>query len=105
MNFQNYLRVGEAAKLLGVSGQTIRNWDRAGKLVGLRHPINGYRLYRRDDLDAILRLVSQSYEESGGCVPNGLPAKSSSRVLFTATSGSAESGTASSRNNKQSKSR
>ena len=29
----------------GVSKDTLRRWDRAGKLEARRHPITGYRLY------------------------------------------------------------
>jgi excisionase family DNA binding protein len=64
MDLENCLKVGEAAKLLGVTDQTIRNWDRAGKIIGLRHPVNGYRLYRRADLEALLEFAEQSYEDS-----------------------------------------
>jgi hypothetical protein len=49
-----YLPVGEAAQFLGVSPWTLRNWDNAGKLETLRHPKNGYRIYRREDLEALL---------------------------------------------------
>ena len=49
-----YLKVGDAAALLGVSPWTLRHWDRAGKLKSLRHPVNGYRLYRREELEALL---------------------------------------------------
>lgn len=52
-----YLTVGEASELLGVSKDTLRRWDRAGKLKARRHPITGYRLYLRRELDAFLRGV------------------------------------------------
>ena len=52
-----YLTVGEAAELLGVSKDTLRRWDRAGKLKARRHPITGYRLYLKGDLDELLRYV------------------------------------------------
>ena len=54
----DYLTVSQAAERLGVSPSTLRNWDRAGKLTPLRHPVNGYRLYRRQDLDALLQSMS-----------------------------------------------
>jgi MerR family copper efflux transcriptional regulator len=54
-NFADYLRVHEAAEMRGVSASTIRNWERAGKLPAQRHPINGYRLFARRDLEALLR--------------------------------------------------
>jgi excisionase family DNA binding protein len=50
-----YLTVKGAAQLLGVSAETLRNWDRSDKLKPHRHPVNGYRLYRREDLEAILQ--------------------------------------------------
>jgi excisionase family DNA binding protein len=51
----DYLTVAEAAEVLGVSAWTLRNWDNNGKLRTRRHPRNGYRLYRREDLDALLQ--------------------------------------------------
>jgi DNA-binding transcriptional MerR regulator len=52
--FSWYLTIKDAAAVLGVSPDTLRNWDRADKLKPLRHHLNGYRLYRRDDLEALL---------------------------------------------------
>lgn len=42
--------IKEAATTLGVSEVTLRRWDEAGKFPARRHPINGYRLYRLDDV-------------------------------------------------------
>ncbi len=58
-SFAAFLTVGEAADLLGVSADTLRNWDRRGKVLPLRHPVNGYRLYRRADLEALVRKVAR----------------------------------------------
>ena len=49
-----YLRIKEAAEYLGVSPNTLRNWGRSGKIPERRHPANGYRLYARKELDALL---------------------------------------------------
>lgn len=49
-----YLRIKEAAEYLGVSPNTLRNWGRSGKLAERRHPMNGYRLYAKEELDALL---------------------------------------------------
>ncbi|MFO0951246.1 MAG: helix-turn-helix domain-containing protein [Isosphaeraceae bacterium] len=57
-DFGAYLKVGDAAAVLGVSPWTLRNRDRAGRLKSLRHPVNGYRLYRREDLEALLSRVT-----------------------------------------------
>lgn len=56
---RDYFRVSEAAEYLGVAPNTLRNWESAGKIVAHRHPINRYRLFRRDQLDALLKLVEQ----------------------------------------------
>jgi hypothetical protein len=56
-----YLTVGAAADFLGVSPWTLRNWDKANKLRPMRHPKNGYRIYRREDLAAILRIDGDTH--------------------------------------------
>jgi MerR family copper efflux transcriptional regulator len=52
---QTYLRIKEAAEYLGVSPATLRNWGQAGKIAEHRHPVNNYRLYKKVDLDQLLR--------------------------------------------------
>ncbi|MBU4273486.1 MAG: helix-turn-helix domain-containing protein [Planctomycetes bacterium] len=56
-NLRDYLTVSEAAEFVGVSAATLRNWDRAGKVKAIRHPVNGYRLYRKEDLSSLLEKV------------------------------------------------
>lgn len=62
----DYLTVSEAAAKLGVASSTLRNWDRSGKLKAARHPINGYRLYRRADLDELIKQLKTPPGEKGG---------------------------------------
>jgi DNA (cytosine-5)-methyltransferase 1 len=54
----DYLRISEAAEYLGVSPNTLRNWVNADKVVAIRHPVNDYRLFKREDLDALLNQVA-----------------------------------------------
>jgi len=54
---RKYLTVKDAAKYLGVSPLTLRNWDKLGKLAAYRHPINNYRVYRLDQLELFLRSI------------------------------------------------
>lgn len=61
----DFLTVSQAAALLGVSPSTLRNWDRMGKLKATRHPINAYRLYRRSDLDGLLKSLQGLTHEKG----------------------------------------
>ena len=60
---RDYLRISEAADYLGVSPNTLRNWEKAGKVVAHRHPINGYRLFKREELDELLRQVKRPVKE------------------------------------------
>ena len=55
----DYLTVGEAAEYLGVHPDSLRRWDRSGKLKARRNPITGFRLYTRDELGAILERASR----------------------------------------------
>ena len=54
-NLNNYVTVREAARMLGVCEATLRRWDKLSKLRAVRHPINGYRLYRVDSLKTLIR--------------------------------------------------
>lgn len=45
--------IGEVAKLLGVTVQTVRRWDKDGRLAAVRTPA-GHRRYRRDEISALL---------------------------------------------------
>lgn len=47
---EKYITVGEAAKILNVSAETLRRWDNSGKLTSVRHPINNYRVYPENQL-------------------------------------------------------
>jgi len=60
MNQAKLITIKEAASLLSVSALTLRNWDNNGKLVALRHPLNNYRVYKRDDIDALLAKISSN---------------------------------------------
>ena len=55
-----YLTIKEAAAFLGVSPNTLRNWGRDGKVAMHRNPINGYRLFKRSDLEKLLREIEES---------------------------------------------
>ncbi|MBI2052849.1 MAG: MerR family DNA-binding transcriptional regulator, partial [Candidatus Ryanbacteria bacterium] len=49
---KQYFTIKEAAGLLGVTPLTLRNWDKKGKLVAYRHPVNNYRVYKLEDIEA-----------------------------------------------------
>ena len=54
-----YVKVAEAAEILGVSLGTVRTWAADGKIPMHRNPANGYRLFRRNDLEKFLREIAQ----------------------------------------------
>ena len=57
---QGYLRVKEAAKVLGVSPNTVRAWGAAGKIPEYRHPATRYRMYKQADLEKVNKQVELS---------------------------------------------
>lgn len=57
---QGYLRVKEAAALLGISPNTLRAWGAHGQVPEYRHPVNKYRLYKRLELERIMKELRTS---------------------------------------------
>ncbi|MDO8930324.1 MAG: MerR family DNA-binding transcriptional regulator, partial [Bacteroidota bacterium] len=64
---EKYVKVGEAAKLLGVSSETLRRWDKSKKFESVRHPINNYRVYTESN---VLSLVEELQLELKYYSPN-----------------------------------
>lgn len=57
MGSKKYFNVSEAAKLLGVSPETMRRWDKSGKFESVRHPINNYRVYSEESLVSLVKEI------------------------------------------------
>ena len=55
MDMKEFIQIDEASKILNVTTMTLRRWDKAGKLKAYRHPINKYRLYKKSDIEELLR--------------------------------------------------
>lgn len=51
-NEPGLLRIGEAARRLGVSVDTMRRWDREGRLRAKR--LHGQRVYTAADLESVI---------------------------------------------------
>jgi excisionase family DNA binding protein len=51
----DYLQTAAAAEYLGVAQNTIRKWAARGDIAMHRNPANGYRLFKRGDLDKFLK--------------------------------------------------
>lgn len=54
-----YLYTSEAAEYVGVHHNTIRKWAAHGDIPMHRNPVNGYRLFKRSDLDAFLKKTAR----------------------------------------------
>ncbi|MBM4708699.1 MerR family transcriptional regulator [Prescottella equi] len=50
---EEYLPVGEAAALVGVSTDTLKRWEKAGRISSRRTP-TGHRRFARTDVLALL---------------------------------------------------
>ncbi len=48
-----YLTLSEASELIGKSKETLRRWDRAGKLSAVREPMSNYRVYEREQVETL----------------------------------------------------
>ena len=61
------MRVASAAEYVGVSAQTLRRWDRDGRLPAVKRPGSSHRYYRRADLEEF-RLEYRRAQDSSGAV-------------------------------------
>ncbi|AZI23190.1 DNA (cytosine-5-)-methyltransferase [Chryseobacterium taklimakanense] len=50
---KEYLSLSEAAELIGKNKETLRRWDREGKLTAVREPVSNYRVYKRTDIQTL----------------------------------------------------
>ena len=68
---ETLLTIREAAKRLCVSIDTLRRWDRSGKLVAVRKPGGVHRFYQASDLDIFtndLAALAYNWAVAGGAV-------------------------------------
>ncbi|MDY7394733.1 DNA (cytosine-5-)-methyltransferase [Aureibaculum sp. 2210JD6-5] len=47
---KNYYSISEVAEILGKNTETLRRWDRDGKLSAVREPMSNYRVYKKEQL-------------------------------------------------------
>lgn len=70
----NYVTLDEASKMLGKSKETLRRWDRAGKLTAVREPMSNYRVYNKAQVQSLFfEFLEDEIEETvdNSVVPNG----------------------------------
>src|SRR5258708_3870090 len=66
---EEYLAGEEAAGLLGVKRETLYAYVSRGLLKSYRQGIKRQRLYRRSEIDALLRLAPSSADDTAGSAP------------------------------------
>jgi len=63
MVIKDYYSLAEVSEIIGKSKETLRRWDREGKLTAVREPISNYRVYKKEQLNNFLELFSDKIEE------------------------------------------
>lgn len=61
-----FYTIHEMTELLGVSAQTLRNWDKVGKLKPHHRSANGYRYYSESDLNQLLGKIDSLPKKTVG---------------------------------------
>jgi excisionase family DNA binding protein len=64
MQQDQLLTTTDAARLIGVSSETIRVWEGVGKLPAMRTQ-SGTRLFKRDDVERVAATYRQTLETRG----------------------------------------
>jgi len=69
---EKYYSLSEVADLLSVSKETLRRWDRSGKLSAVREPMSNYRVYLKDQLKIFdsLDFLFNPTENENTIIPN-----------------------------------
>ena len=63
---QKYLSIKQAARMIGVTPLTLRNWDKRGILGAYRNPVNNYRVYKLNQIEFFLRRIENSKNKRNG---------------------------------------
>lgn len=60
LKLDQFVTINQAARFLGVSANTLRNWHRDAKIPVYRNPVSNYRLFKKADLEKLLRQIEES---------------------------------------------
>ena len=75
---KEYYSLNEVSEILGKSKETLRRWDRSGKFTAVREPISEYRIYKKEQVNTLLKQLSIDYEDT---VDNAVEANKEYKVL------------------------
>ena len=81
---QEYATVGEVAEAAGVSAQTVRLWERLGRVVSQRSP-GGHRLYDSHALKAVVEYAAKLRREERTRATTPKPQISGTAIEFAST--------------------
>ena len=59
-----YMTLSETSEYIGKSKETLRRWDKEGKLLAVREPMSNYRVYRKSEIDTLFAEGQRRYVES-----------------------------------------
>ena len=62
-----YYSIHESSKIIGVSAQTLRNWDANGKLHPHHTTVSGYRYYSDEQLNQVINVKPKKRITIGYC--------------------------------------
>ncbi|HEX5742724.1 MAG TPA: DNA (cytosine-5-)-methyltransferase [Flavobacteriaceae bacterium] len=65
MVMNEYMTLSETSEYIGKSKETLRRWDKEGKLTAVREPMSNYRVYRKSDVDALFSDFLDEKDEEG----------------------------------------
>ena len=74
-----YYSIHEFSKIIGVSAQTLRNWDANGKLHPHHTTVSGYRYYSDEQLNQVIHVKPKNRITIGYC---RVSSRSWSRKVF-----------------------
>ena len=60
VKLDEFVTIKQAALILGVSANTLRNWHRDAKIPVYRNPVSRYRLFKTADLEKLLHQIEES---------------------------------------------
>lgn len=61
---KDYYSLNEVSEILGKSKETLRRWDRDGKFTAVREPISQYRIYKKEQVNSLLKQLEIDYEDT-----------------------------------------
>ena len=61
---KDYYSLNEVSEILGKSKETLRRWDRDGKFTAVREPISQYRIYKKEQINTLLKQLEIDYEDT-----------------------------------------